>query len=364
MRRAAPWLAVLAGLVVVALVVGSPGRDEGSPFDPRSTGSLGTRALVELVEDFGARVDITSELPPAGTDVAVMFSDVVPDDRVGAVVEWVRGGGLLVVTDRFSRFTPTVVVEQSLFGLTAPELDAGTCDVAALAGLRTIAPGDGTRYEVEPGSESCFGDGSEAFVVVESHGDGAVVSLGSPMVFVNGELGSEDNAALATALVAPVPGTRVAVLEPGEAAPDDDRSLLEVMAPGARLALVQLMLGFVAYAWFRSRRLGDPSVEDQPVEISGSELIVAVGNLLQRRRAPDTAADLLRRDLRRQLAQGLGLPPDTAPHVIADVAAARTGADRDRVLAVVADGPVGNDAALVELARSIDRTRKEILHGA
>jgi hypothetical protein len=58
-----------------------------------------------------------------------------------------------------------------------------------------------------------------------------------------------------------------------------------------------------------------------------------------------------------------GLPPDAPATVVADVVASRTGTDRDRLVGTVSDTPITSEAELVELARSVDDLRKEILHG-
>ncbi len=130
-----------------------------------------------------------------------------------------------------------------------------------------------------------------------------------------------------------------------------------------RLALVQLVIAFVLYTWWRGRRLGKPVREPQLVQIGGSELVGAVGNLMQQTHDPDRAARLLRGDLRRRLAERLGLPPDSNPDVIAEVTAARSGVDRDQVARAVTDLPVRTEDELLDLARDIDRIRTEVLHG-
>ena len=57
----------------------------------------------------------------------------------------------------------------------------------------------------------------------------------------------------------------------------------------------------MVFALWRARRLGRPVAEVQPVEIAGSELVVAVGNLLQKSGRPETAAERLRSDLHHDL---------------------------------------------------------------
>jgi hypothetical protein len=364
-RRALPWVGIVAGLVLLAVIVGSPRRDDGVLFGPESTAPLGTRGLVLLIESFGAEVVVSPDVAP-GTDVVLVLRDVLADERIDELARWVADGHTLVVADPISRLSAPVSGDESFLGLAPPTVSRGTCTIDALAGAASLVPQSGVRYEVER-RQSCFGDGDRAFVVAEPRGDGTIVSIGAANVFVNDVLGEADNAALATSLLAPSPGTRVTVIPPQvidtEGTPAEDRSLLDVMAPGAQLAIVQLFLAFVAYAWFRARRLGRPVSEPLPVAISGSELVVAVGNLLQQQRSPDRAAVLLRRDLRRRLAERLGLSPQATAEVVADVAADRTAVDRARIYEAVADRPVGSDAALMELARSIDDIRKEILHG-
>jgi hypothetical protein len=368
-RRAVPWLVLVAGLVLIGFVAGS-GSGEGSDddaFDPASTTPTGTRALVLLLEELDVDVTVTTETPSRDVDVWLILFDGMNDARHEEAMDWVRDGGVLVVADPYSPLSALVSSELSTgFGETT--IDRSRCDIEALAPLQRVLTDLAYAYEVEPGRQSCFGDGTDAFVVASPEGDGVVVSIGSPWVFVNENLGDEDNAALATGLLAPSSETTVAILPPVylglEGEEIEERSLTDVMAPGARLAIIQLVVGFAAYAWYRARRLGQPVVEPQPVDIAGSELVVAVGNLLQQQRSPERAAQLLRSDLRRRLSERLGLGVQASPEVIADVASQRTGINRDRVLAAVADIPISTDAQLIELGRNIDEIRKEILHGS
>jgi hypothetical protein len=126
--------------------------------------------------------------------------------------------------------------------------------------------------------------------------------------------------------------------------------------------LLQGLAAVVVLALAQGRRLGRPVAEPQPVQIAGSELVRAMGDLLQQSGSPDTAAAVLRADLRREICLRVGLPPSTSVEIIAATVDARTGLGRDRVLAVIADHPVARERDLVELARSIDSIREEILH--
>ena len=126
-------------------------------------------------------------------------------------------------------------------------------------------------------------------------------------------------------------------------------------------AILQLAVAFVVYAVWRSRRLGRPVPEPAPSPIAGSELVAAVGTLLDRSRSPGHAADLLRRDLRRFLGDHLGVPPDTPADVLATLAAERTRIDPAALQAALGGPPVTDDQQLAALAATIDRIRQEVL---
>jgi hypothetical protein len=361
-RRAGPWILLLVGLLIVALIAGAPRQPEGEAFDPASTSGNGTKALVELLGEFGARVDVTGVTPAEDAEVALLFTDVLDETGTAAAQDWVLRGGTLIVADPFSGFAPEVAGTTGSFGV-APTIDREMCDIAALQDLAVVDPGGAVRYDVPVSADSCFGDDQVAFAVRTTTGEGAVVALGGGDLFTNERLADADNAAVAARLLAPERGVRVALLQPGAGEGSSDRSLTDVVGIGVRLGFVQLVLGFLAYAWYRARRLGQPVVEAQPVDIAGSELVLAVGQLLQQAKSPQRAADLLRSDVRRRVAERLGLPAGMPPDDMVDVVAARTGIEPERVRAGLGDGPVLDDAALLDLAQDVDALRQEILHG-
>jgi len=138
-------------------------------------------------------------------------------------------------------------------------------------------------------------------------------------------------------------------------------TLVDLVPTGVKRALVQLGIAFAVYALVRARRLGRPVSEAQPVAVAGSELVAAVGGLLDRARSPQHAAALLRGDLHRFLVDRLGLPADVTPDVLARVAAERTGIDEAQLVMALGTAPVADDAGLLALADTIDRIREEVL---
>ena len=369
--RSRTWVpvALLAlGLLAVTLVLGAPGTGHNGDLDPASTETGGTKALVLLLRASGAHVSVSDQPPPAGTDIALMLADTSSTTFSASVERWVEAGGVLVVADRYSSFAPRVASGTTPFGAAEVQVDRGACDITALVGLEALfVPGGADRYEPPLGSGSCFTDRGRAFVVDSPRGRGHVVALGSPSVFTNAALDVGDNAGLAVALLAPVPGRRVDVLfcMTPHGSPASTRSDLASLVPtGIKLGLVELVVAFGLYAWWRGRRLGRPVAEPQPVQIGGSELVAAHGNLLQQTREPDRAARLLRADLRRRLSERLGIPRDASPQVVAEITSERTPLARDRVERAVTDAPVRSEQDLLDLARDIDAIRTEVLHGS
>jgi hypothetical protein len=366
-RSRAGWLlpAALVGVGVVVLgVVGGDGG-EVPALDPRSDARLGTSALAALLGELGAEVDVSDELPGDDTDVAVLFTDLLEADQQAALDDWVRAGGTLVVADPGSTFTPS---EARSFADAAELADRvgerPPCDLTPLDGLDlgAVDPRNGgVLYDVPARGDACLGDGEVAYLVAMPTGEGDVVAVGGAGMFVNAALAEGENAPVVAALVAPSAGTRVTLLRPGPLSGGGTRTLGDLIAPNVRRALAQLGIAFVLFALWRSRRLGAPVDEPQPVAVAGSELVAAVGSLLDRSRSPQHAAELLRADLRRFLGDRLGVPPEAPPAVLAAVAAERVGADRDRVGWALGPGPVADDDQLVALAQTIDAIRQEVL---
>lgn len=382
-RSRARWVWVGGGLALVLvtmlLFLGRPDVEVPPPLSPTSEWPDGTKGLVLLLEAVGADVTVTDDAPGDvdeldDTDVLLITIDYLYElDEVSAIDQWVDAGGRLVVTDPYSQFTE-LTTESPPEGET---LDAGSCTIDALVEVDVITPGgDAAMYDPYFGDGRCFTEGGSAFVTTNEQGDGTVVSVGGPRVFTNALLDQTDNAGLAVALLAPEPGTRVRYLDldltvpppdidrPDPEPPNPLAGILDMVPPGARAAIVQLVVAFVAYAWWRGRRVGRPVTEAQPVQIEGSELVAAVGRLLERSRDPERAAAVLRADLRRTLSDRLGLTPDVPTEVLVRVAAERTGDSEARIGAAIAGPPVGDDTALIELARLVETISQEVLHGS
>jgi hypothetical protein len=108
--------------------------------------------------------------------------------------------------------------------------------------------------------------------------------------------------------------------------------------------------------------VGRPVQEPQAVQIAGSELVVAVGHLLQQARRREAAASMLRAALRRSLGDRLGVPPDAPSADFAAAASSRAGVAAASIEVALDPRPPADDRALVELARSVEAIRSEVTH--
>jgi hypothetical protein len=353
------WV-VLAALVVLAgLIVGAPAQ-AGTPLDPRSTSPNGTKALVLLLQQFHVTVNLTNALPGPITDVALVLSDRLTDDRRTALARWVSAGGTLVVADPDSELQPAAVVAESSVHQPVP----GPCP--ALGRAKAIDTGGSLMLRSVPGATACFPakPGADAYFLVDRPIDtGHVIGLAGAGLFTNDLLAHDDNSVLAVdVLAAGGSNPTVDLLLPSPVGAGN-QSLASLIGAPVKLALVQLLVAFVILALWRARRLGQPVIESQPVQVAGSELVVAVGNLMARSQARDAAASVLRGGLRRWLTSRFGLPPGATINELADAGSLRSGLDREGLNQALTDRPLVSDADLIALAQSLEHIRQEVAHG-
>ena len=363
MTRRRVWpIALFVGLAVLAVLVAGPRPRNDVPLDPDSTGPDGLRALVLLLEDQGGRVGVVEAAPAASATTALVAEDDMSDRQRDAVLEWTRQGGTLLVADPRSPLAGVAGFRQWHGG----RLPRGAnCDLPVFAETRVIDSPAGALFNQGDGDAAgrvdCFTSEGRPLVVARPEGRGTVIVLGSPAPLVNGFLTKADNSVLAVSVLAPRPGTNVAIVKRAPVG-GGRTSVRDLISPRLKLAFLQLLIAFVVLCLWRARRLGRPVLEPQPVQLAGSELVAAVGNLLQQARRRGQAAALLQDDVRRTLAARLALAPDTPADLVAEVAARRTGIDKARILDALTAPEPDSEAALVALAQSTEAVRQEVVH--
>jgi hypothetical protein len=361
-RRNRSIIAALAVLVAIGVIIGAPGTNPPA-LDPSSTKPDGTKALVLLLQALGAHVHTGVVSPPSGSGVALLFEDHLDDHDRGALLTWIDAGGILVTTDPTSPLSgvaPDESTQDSILGATGLLHDTN-CALPAVQQATSLDPAGGaTLLEAGPRQVGCYPAGHGDFLVARSQGSGTVVVIGGPDLWENANLAQADNSVLAASLLAPVPGTEVTVVGSSPVG-GGDQGLLALISPRLIEAWWGLVASFFLIVLWRARRLGRPVPDVIPVELPASGLVEATANLLQEGGRRGHAAALLRADLRRVVADRLGVDPGLPPEVVAEVAAARTGVAADRFLAALDGPPPATDNDLLALAQAVEAIRLEVI---
>lgn len=351
-------------IVLLGVALGLLGRGQaggGLPFDPRSTEPAGTAAFVEVLRELGADVEITAGAPAGDRDVAVVLVAGRDDAERDRLEGWVRAGGRLVLADPSSAVNPAAVRGSSAFDLFGSVPLAVACgEHPALQHLARVSSTTWTAMRAPDDSTvSCLPMDEGVGLFATSLGDGELVVFGGRGAWTNDRLGEHHNAALAVALVQPAPGVRVSVVGPPPPGAGE-RRLADLVPGRVRGVLWQLAIAFGVLAWARSRRLGPPPEEGLPTRIRGSEMVAAVGGLLERRGGRQTAALALQEDLARSIAAMLGVPSATPRDALVEIASARTGMSQEQLRSALGDREIADDRQLVGLARSIVAVRDDL----
>lgn len=365
---------ILLVVIVAVLIVGSLTGSSDRPYqldDPKPLGYAGLRQTLERLGASFSEIDAADVGPGLRARADTLFVPQAADGSARQLAQWrafAGNGGRVVLGGQ--RSDEVAQDEASPFEVVGQT--PATCDIVELDGLRAIEPSGEVRIAVPTGALSCFGNGDSALVVAE----GRVTTVAGPGLFTNEAMrpkNSEvdeprgpmpDNVVIAQRLLAPRGTERVAVVVSGlnSVSPGSgERTIWSQMSDGVRLGLSQLVVAAILYAVVTARRLGRIVVERQPVPIAGSELVSAVGNLMERRRDPAHAAMLLRSDLCERLGQRLGLGRSAPVALLAPVVASRTSRSLDEVTSLLGGGVVSNDSQLVDLSRRLDQLRQEIL---
>jgi hypothetical protein len=333
-------LAVVGVAALAALVLLTP-RTE----DPDST-----LALRRFLENLGLEVSERDGLPSSGGTL-VLVADIRSPEEAEPILDWVDGGGNLVVAD------PTSSIVAMVGGSAAASLGFGGtqeltpgCVAPAVVGVdRIIARStDLVLVADDPALLSCFPVGDGALLLTRAYGEGTVTLLGGDSVLTNALLREADNAVLAAGVVAS--GSEIVFGPPATAVPGST-GLWDTLPDRARAAVLAIVVAAVAFALVRARRLGRPAIEEPIAPIPGSELVRAAGRMYRRGRAAGYAGALMRQATVARMSRRFGA---AGAHDLSGAVARASGLPRDRIEEVLAGRDPRDDDELMKLGTDLE----------
>ena len=351
-----PLLAA-AALVAVAAVLAAL---LGAPPAGDDTGPRGMAALKRLLRARG--IDVGAAEEPAGEMTFFLPVDARTPAQAGALLEWVEGGGRLVIADPSSpTLTAAGVAPHGSVGGIAPVRVLKTdCGVPAVVGVGAIAAAS-TESRLGPGPAEaigCFLEEGGAFLVERRLGRGSVLALGGPTPLTNEFLRERDNVVLGWNLLG-APGNPVVLGTPRPAGASSG-GLWSLLPPPARVIVGQMVLAAVLFALARGRRLGKPVEEVVPSPLPASSLIQATADLYRRGRASAHAVAVLQARFRAHVGRRLGLGPSPSPEAVVRAAAARGDVRAEDLEQVLAARSHADERQLVAVARRLDALQGRI----
>ncbi|MFC4140283.1 MULTISPECIES: DUF4350 domain-containing protein [unclassified Microbacterium] len=357
-RRLVAWLIVLlmliGGTAIAARLVTSP-PVSGGMLDPEGPGENGARALAEILRQQGVEVtvvrshaDVRDELDDGAT-LAMADPVYLTDEAVQAMVADAPRTVLLSGSARMLRLFH--------LGEYAPGLSSevgADCDVPEFARVGTILPGG--MFAPADSVDGCFtGEDGGAAVLSDDFSSQRISLVDGTVLFTNGHLAENGNAALGLALLGQT--GRVVWYVPSAADSDisgETPDTLGSLTPGwVTPAILTLLLAGLAAAFWRGRRFGPLVAETLPVTVRASETMHGRARLTAKAADAPHAAEAIREGTVRRLAQRLALGDRTAAHEVADAASDRLRIPRGTLQELLAGPPPADDQQLVDLARRL-----------
>jgi len=339
-RRRVVLAATVVAMLLVLLVVGGP------------SGAAPTHAFVQFLRASGVDVRAAATPPGAG-GTFVLFADARSAGQERPLVDWVSGGGRLVVADPRSllavRFGVTSGERAGLVGTTT--LAPACADPMAVGvGRLVVDAQDVTLRSSDPRAVACFVRPGGSYALVERHGAGSIVFVAGWSFLSNDLLDHGDNAVAALRLAGPGPVVIGPPTAPGTAPP----TVWALLPGAARVVVGGAILAALAFAIARARRLGPPVEETVPAPIPASALVEATAGLYRRARTAAYCAGLARTSAAARLGRVVGATREASPEsLVADVSRA-SGVAETRVRSALAGAEPTNEDDLLRLVVEVN----------
>jgi hypothetical protein len=319
--------ALLAFSLLVLAIDRLAPQPEGPDSSAYATAPAGLAAYADLLARNGGRVErrrrpVREGMPPARGTLVVLDPRAVELDEAGAIADWVRGGGRLVIGGRHGVEWLAGRLDEPLPSRADGEARSARVLAPApeTAGVRSVRAVAGGELRDVGGALPLLGPPGAPLAAVTRVGRGRVVVLADASPLQNRGLAREDNAAFALALA--TRGAPVTFLETvhGYGASTG----LGALPASARWGLLGLLLAGLAFVWSRARRLGPPEDTERPLPPPRADYVDALAGSLARTGRPGEVARPLRAAAREGLARRAGLGTEPGDRELR-AAAARMG---------------------------------------
>ncbi|HLQ80116.1 MAG TPA: DUF4350 domain-containing protein [Brachybacterium sp.] len=374
-ERRRPLLIALVVVAMVAALLASVARGlyRDGPLEPDAPTGQGSKAVVQVLEDLGADVDVDRHTADAadalreGRTVLVTAPDELGADQLTALAEAREESGarLVLVHPDFvtlSYLTSEIAPSGALRDGGRIEAGAG-CEALAhrARALELPSADDGIRgaaslYRTGGGAQSCFTAEGGALVAEQ---DGLTV-LGSADLLTNDGIARADNAALALNLLSADGELSWYVPSANDPMGSSSQTPLGYLPDWAGPLLLWLVLVGIVALVALGRRFGPVVVEPLPVTVRPQELVLGRAQLLQRAGARDDAALALRAATSSRLADRLGLRHESSLDGLIATLRSHVDHSEEQLRRLLGPTPVTSDQDLVRLAHELDRLEKEI----
>ncbi|WP_295843204.1 DUF4350 domain-containing protein [uncultured Microbacterium sp.] len=360
-KAALGWVALVVGLLVVALVGGTlvfGGYTQRAILDPESAGPEGSRAAVRILEQQGVTVTVARDRSAAERALAGGGATLVMRDAPMLSDEGLRDlagrAAHVVLVEPRSRALDVLLDGSALGGFSADLATSPECALPAAANAGTarvgelLRPGDGV--------DGCYPVDGEFGLLRSVAADGTTVTaLDGLSVLTNTALPLDGNAALTLGVLGQTDSVVWYVPSLSDADQGTTAPTLGDLTPDwVTPALLLLLTAALAAAIWRGRRFGPLVAERLPVTVRATETTEGRARLYASSKDAAHALDELRRAARSRLGRLLGLTARTSPNDVADAVAQRLGADRAQVRGILVDDTPRTDRELVAAA---DRLR-------
>jgi hypothetical protein len=359
------WSIPAVAFVVLAILVvlGGGSQEHVGTSSTYDASPEGVRAAYLLLGELGYPVE-RSKRPASGTVRWVLFPTHAQRD-VDLLHRWLRDGGKLFLADTSGKLAEKMDIalqidqvsqagdQQAASGLGITQLHGGS--------TRVSWPGQAGRVEVSAGGEP--------FITVYRRGRGELWLANRPDFLRNKFIGKADNGVLvcrlAERMLGPTAG-RVDVDEYFHGMRDRPGATELLLQPPTVWVTAQALIVMGLVLWHVVPRFGRIPPASKTTRRSKAEFLEAMAILLDRKGDQGDAFRTMRDDLVREIGHDLGLPPETAPEVVARAAGRRRSFSPERFLQLVrsrALPPRAGRAGLVKAVNDLEAIHREFFDG-